>query len=73
MARRNLPPLKINRQYYFSVGKTLLSAIACDTEQARERLIADLTASNAKPETIEALRTTEPTIYDLHDTVAIYD
>lgn len=51
----------------------MLSAIACDTEQARERLIADLTASNAKPETIEALRTTEPTIYDLHDTVAIYD
>lgn len=62
----------VPRVWLWMVRNTALMKISCDAEDARGKLLADLTAAGAKAETIEAVRTGKPDEYGLSDSVAIY-
>ncbi len=60
------------RIWLWLVRNAVFLKISCDSEEARTRLVADLTATKAKPDTIEAVRAGEPVEYAIDDGVAIF-
>jgi len=60
------------RVWLWIVRNAAFLKISCDSESARAGLVADLTATKARPETIEAVSTGEPTEYAIDDSIAVF-